>query len=161
MMKKMIVEFNHQRVENIAKTNMQAIENEVIPLRMMKTKILTEYQNHITKENHLKTVVRIASPRTHLRTNHPMTMTLTIGENIRRPVNRHTRKQNRKNISNHVAIRRTNVVIHPMKMKSITRKRQKRVNVHDPDPGIEDKFVVFCFNRYVPQASQQNENKEN
>lgn len=144
MMKKMNVEVDHQRVENIRKTqtNIQGSEKEVIPSVTMRKKTPIEYQSYVTEEIHLKTV-RIASQRTHLTTNHPMTMILTIVENILRQISRRIKKQNRKSISNHAITRRINAndIIHRMKMKNITRKRQKRVNVHDPDPGIEDN----CF----------------
>lgn len=141
-MRNMYVMWNHLMVESteieITEIELQVIEAEVIPTARLNIVHTVGLTTHLTKKHQDKIV-----------TNRQMKMIMIVGKSIHRLIKRHTKKRNQKNISNREVIRRiiVNDAIYQMKMKSIIRKRRRKVNglVPDPgtDPGIEDNFVLI------------------
>lgn len=141
----------HRQVETVnhTQTNVHLTGTEVIPHPTMDEEMQRKYQSHVRREEIHRKRHRNASQKTEIHRT-----TVIIGWNIRRPLSHRIRRQNRKNISNRVATPRTvgNGIIHQTTMISTTRRRRKRVSVHDPDQGIEDRNeIVFVRDKYLPQ----------
>lgn len=141
-MKEPNAELRHRKVENTNNTpkNIHLTGKEATrPRPTMRNEMPTKWQSLIVPaEIHRQThhnANRIENRRT--------TVTVIDGGNIRRQAGRHTKRRNRKNISSPAAIPRTidSDVIHRMTTISTTKRKRRRVSVHDPDLGIEDN----CF----------------
>lgn len=146
MVKKTMTEPVHRKVESInnTPTNIHLTGKEVTPYPTMRKEMQTKYQSLVPLPEKIHR-------RTHLNASriesHQTTVRVIIGRNIRRQINHHIKRQNRKNISSLAAIPRIidNGVIHRKKMISIIKRRRKRVNVPDQDRGIEDNCFVFSL----------------